>query len=55
MNLCKTILGSEDIGFLSATPQDWYDTYKVDMQIMVDKNGLDWVQKHVPKGSLILA
>ena len=55
VNLCRTILGSEDIKYANATPQDWYDTYKVYIQRMADKNGLDWVQQNDPKGSLILA
>ena len=55
VNLCRTILGSEDIKYANATPQDWYDTYKVHIQRMADENGLDWVQQNDPKGSLILA
>lgn len=53
MNLCRTILGGEDIKSANTTPQDWYDTYKDYMQTMVIENGVDWVHQNAPKGSLI--
>jgi len=53
MNLCRTILGAEDIKYLASTPQDWYDTYKATIQTMVNENGEDWVHQNTPKGSLI--
>lgn len=53
MNLCRTILGSEDIRYANTTPQDWYDTYKDHIQKMVNENGIDWVHQNAPKGSLI--
>jgi len=52
-NLCRTILGGEDIKSLASTPQDWYDTYKDHIQRMVNENGVDWVHQNAPKGSLI--
>ena len=55
MNLCRTILGGEDIKSAITTPQDWYDTYKDHIQKMVNENGIDWVHQNAPKGSLIRA
>ena len=55
MNLCRTILGGEDIKSAITIPQDWYDTYKVYTQSIVNKNGIDWVHQNSPKGSLILS
>ena len=55
VSLCRTILGGEDISYANKTPQDWYDTYKVYMQRIVNKNGIDWVHQNSPKGSLILS
>lgn len=48
VNLCRTILGSEDIKYANATPQDWYDTYKNHIKKMVEENGLEWVRSHSP-------
>jgi len=53
INLCRTILGGEDIRSAITTPQDWYDTYKDHIQRMVNENGIDWVHQNAPKGSLI--
>lgn len=53
MNLCRTILGEEDIKSAVTTPQDWYDSYKDHILKMVIKNGIDWVHQNAPKGSLI--
>jgi len=55
MNLCRTILGEEDIKSVVTSPQDWYDSYKDHILKMVVKNGIDWVHQNAPKGSLILA
>lgn len=55
MNLCRTILGGEDIKSAITTPQDWYDTYKDHIQRMVSENGIDWLHQNAPKGSLIRA
>jgi len=55
MNLCRTILGGEDIKSAITIPQDWYDTYKDHIQRLVNENGIDWVHQNAPKGSLILA
>ncbi|RJE49274.1 MULTISPECIES: M56 family metallopeptidase [unclassified Dehalobacter] len=52
--LCRKILGSEDIKYASTNHQDWYDAYKAHTQRLTDKNGLDWMQAHYPKGVLIL-
>lgn len=53
--LCRNILGSEDIKYANANPQDWYDTYKKHMQRIAAQNSLEWVQQNNPKGSLILS
>ena len=53
--LSRTILGSEDIKYLSKNPQDWYDTYKEHIRKLVTLNSLEFVQQHYPKGSLILS
>ena len=53
MNLCRTILGGEDIKSAVTTPQDWYDSYKDHIQRLVNENGIDWVHQNAPKGSLI--
>lgn len=53
MNLCRTILGGEDIKSAVTTPQDWYDSYKDHILKLVVKNGIDWVHQNAPKGSLI--
>jgi len=53
-SLCRNILGSEDIKYLSADPQDWYDTYKAHMHSMLEKNTYDFVKKSYPKGSIVL-
>lgn len=53
MNLCRTILGGEDIKSAVTTPQDWYDSYKGHIQRLVNENGIDWVHQNAPKGSLI--
>lgn len=51
--LCRSILGGEDIKYLSKNPQDWYDTYKKTIQRLVALNSMEFVQQHNPKGSLI--
>lgn len=53
--LCRSILGGEDIKYLSKNPQDWYDTYKEHIRKLAALNGLEYVQKHYPKGSLVLS
>ncbi|MCB8815315.1 M56 family metallopeptidase [Desulfosporosinus shakirovi] len=53
MNLCRTILGGEDIKSAVTTPQDWYDNYKGHIQRLANENGIDWVHQNAPKGSLI--
>ncbi|MDR3601571.1 MAG: hypothetical protein P4L49_14000, partial [Desulfosporosinus sp.] len=53
--LCRTILGVEDIKYARQTPQDWYDHYKKYLQRMVTLNNLEFVKKHYPKGSILLA
>ncbi len=53
MNLCRTILGGEDIKSAITTPQDWYDTYDDHIQRMMKENGIDWLHQNSPKGSLI--
>ncbi|SHH95829.1 M56 family metallopeptidase [Desulfosporosinus lacus] len=53
MNLCRTILGGEDIKTAVTPPQDWYDSYKGHIQRLVNENGIDWVHQKAPKGSLI--
>lgn len=53
--LCRSILGIEDIQYASQSPQDWYDTYKRSLQRMVTLNSPEFVQKHNPKGAILLS
>jgi hypothetical protein len=52
--LCRTILGNEDIKYVSTSPQDWYKSFKEHMQELTIKNSLEFVQKMYPKAAFIM-
>ncbi|PKM76567.1 MAG: hypothetical protein CVU90_11450 [Firmicutes bacterium HGW-Firmicutes-15] len=53
-NLCRNILGEEDIKYASQDPQDWYDTYKANIIRGLEENSSEFVKKNNPKGSIVL-
>ena len=53
-SLCRRILGGEDIKYANTDPQDWYDHYKAFIRTMLEKNSLQFLKEHIPKGSLVL-
>lgn len=51
---CRNILGDEDIQLLADTGQQWYDAFKKSAENLRNKNGDDYMKKHMPGSYLLL-
>ncbi|MDQ7096595.1 M56 family metallopeptidase [Desulfosporosinus sp. PR] len=51
---CRSILGDEDIQLLADTGQKWYDAFKSNAENLRNKNGDDYMKKHMPRSYLLL-
>ena len=53
---CRVLLNysGEDMDMVAETGQEWFDAYYKSVKAMEEKNGIDYVEEHLPKGFILL-
>ena len=50
----RDLLGGEDMGLETDTPQEWFDQWQKQTQTLLEKNDMDFMKNNYPKAYLLL-
>ena len=54
LSAMRDLLGGEDMGLETDTPQEWFDQWKKQTQTLLEKNDMDFMKNNYPKAYLLL-